>query len=55
MIKPKVVDEIVRMYEEDRVSMLYISNYLMVAYGTVWKYLHKMGAAVRPAGGGCYK
>ena len=55
MLKRQVVDEIVRMYEEDRKPILYIANYLMIAPTTVWRWLHRRGAKVIPAGGGCYK
>lgn len=54
-LKKSVVDEIVRMYEEDRKPFLYIANYLGVSPNAVWRWLHKRGAKVRPAGGGCYK
>ncbi len=55
MIKPQVVDEMVRLYEEDIKSILYISNYLMVSYNAVSRCLHKRGVKMRPAGGGTYK
>lgn len=54
-LKKSVVDEIVRMYEEDRRPILYIAFYLMIAPTTVWRWLHKRGAKVRKAGGGTYK
>ena len=54
-LKKSVVDEIVRMYEEDRKPFLYIAYELGIAPTTVWRWLHKRGAKVRPAGGGCYK
>lgn len=53
--KKSVIDEIVRMYEEDEKSVLYIANYLLMSQMTVWKYLHERGAKMRKAGGGCYK
>ncbi len=52
MIKLQIVDEMVRMYEEDNRSFLYIANYLMVDVKTVGTYLHKRGVAIRPAKGG---
>ncbi len=54
-LKKSVVDEIVKMYEEDRKPFLYISNELKVSPNAVWRWLHKRGAKVRKAGGGCYK
>ena len=55
MIKPQVVDEIVRMYEEDRKPILYIANYLMVGRSTVERWLHRRRVKMRKAGGGTYK
>ncbi len=54
-LKKSVVDEIVRMYEKDVRPILYVAYELGIAPTTVWKYLHKRGAKVRPAGGGTYK
>ena len=55
MIKKPIVDEIVRMYEEDMLPILTIAYTLDISPVTVWRYLHKRGAKVRPAGGGTYK
>ena len=50
-VEAKVIDEMVRMYEEDGVSILYISNHFLVGYSTVFRHLHKREVKMRPAGG----